>query len=46
MVLADLITSVTTALNGFVPDLDVFIAAGAVIGLAAWGAKRLLKAGR
>lgn len=44
--LADLVTSVTNSVNGFVPDLSIFIAGGAVIGLSAWAAKRLVKAGR
>lgn len=46
MTLASLVGQVTSSVNGFVPDLSVFIAGGAVIGLAAWASKRLIKAGR
>ena len=46
LTLSSIVTSVTNSVNGFVPDLGVFIAAGVVLGLAALVGKKLIKAGR
>lgn len=46
MTLDSLVSAVTTSINGFIPDLSVFIAAGVVLGLAALVGKKLIKAGR
>lgn len=46
MTFATLMTEITTGVSAFVPDLSVFIAAGAAVSLIVLGAKRLLKAGR
>ena len=42
LTLSDLITEVTT----FTAAYEIYVAAGAVLGLAFWGIRKLIKAGR
>lgn len=46
MQLSDLITSVTTLVQGAVPDMGVYIAAGVVIGLGVYLFRRFVKGGK
>lgn len=43
---ATLLTQVVGAVTGFVPNLEIFIGAGAVAGLAIMVLRRVIKAGR
>lgn len=45
MVLADLLTQLTTTIGDIVPDFEVYIAAGVVISLAAYTVRRFIGAG-
>lgn len=43
---SSLVTEVTGAVDGVVPDLAVYIGAAVVIGLVAYAGRRLIKLGR
>lgn len=46
MTVASLLAEVISAVNGFVPNLEIFIGAGAVAGLSIMVLRRVIKAGR
>lgn len=46
MTLTSLLQEVMTTVSNLVPDMSVYIAAGAVLSLVAFTIKRLIRAGR